>query len=101
MRRYPYPTTGGTEAIADEEAGAKLNDTNDGEIEDDADSPEAMVRRENRAVFWLRFLVVFVLLTAASLTGSIVYLITSQAEQDAFETDFDGIASKVSVCFYE
>lgn len=60
------------------------------------DSPEAIVRRENRAVFLIRIVVLLVLLAAATATAVIVYIVTSEAEENAFLAEFDGIATKVS-----
>lgn len=61
----------------------------------DGDSPEQIIKRENRVIFLIRIVVVLVLISAAVSTAAIVYTVTSQAEQSSFETEFDAVASKI------
>lgn len=67
----------------------------------DEDSPEVIVRRENRAVFMIRIMVLLVLLVAASATAWIVFTVVREAERDAFHSEYDGIATKVSCMHLE
>jgi hypothetical protein len=58
-----------------------------------------LVQRETNAVFRLRLLVFLVMMFAAAAVSVTVYLVTSRAEQDQFETQFDGAASKMLETF--
>lgn len=60
---------------------------------------ENLGQRETRVVFRLRLLVFLVMTLAAAAVSITVYFITSRSEQDLFETQFDGAASKVLETF--
>ena len=61
---------------------------------------ERLGQAETNAVFRLRLLVFLVMLLAAFAVSVTIYLITSGAEQDDFESQFDGAASKVLETFH-
>jgi hypothetical protein len=60
---------------------------------------ERLGQAETNAVFRLRLLVFLVMLLAAIAVSFTIYIITSKAEQDEFESQFDGAASKVLETF--
>jgi hypothetical protein len=60
---------------------------------------ERLGQAETNAVFRLRLLVFLVMLLAAVAVSLTIYIITSEAEQDEFESQFDGVASKVLETF--
>jgi len=60
---------------------------------------ERLGQAETNAVFRLRLLVFLVMLLAAIVVSVTIYLITSGAEQDEFESQFDGAASKIVETF--
>jgi hypothetical protein len=60
---------------------------------------ERLGQAETNAVFRLRLLVFLVMLLAAIAVSVAIYIITSGAEEDEFESQFDGAASKVLETF--
>jgi hypothetical protein len=60
---------------------------------------ERLGQAETNAVFHLRLVVFLVMLLAAIAVSVTVYIIISEAEQDEFESQFDGAASKVLEAF--
>ena len=62
-------------------------------------SEEELARKETRAVFRLRVLVILVLFLAAMAVSLAVFFITRRAEKDEFETQFEGSAEKVLSSF--
>jgi hypothetical protein len=60
---------------------------------------ERLGQAETNAVFRLRLLVFLVMMLAAFTISVTIYLITSGAEQDEFESQFDGAANKVLETF--
>jgi hypothetical protein len=62
-------------------------------------SKERLGQDETNAVFRLRLLVFLVMLLAAIVVSVTIYIITSGAEQDEFEAQFDGAASQVLETF--
>lgn len=58
-----------------------------------------VARRETKAVFGVRFLIFIMLLLAALAVSIIVYLITSRAEQQEYETQYEGAYKKVMSSF--
>jgi hypothetical protein len=71
---------------------AKQPESDSGE---DADAPENLVRQENRAVTVVRVVVFLVLLGAAVVASTFIYIFTKKSEQDAFESDFSGMANSI------
>jgi len=64
-----------------------------------SDTSEEIAKRETQSVFYLRMLVLFVLCAAAAGISVVVWLTTSNAEQEEFETNFHGVALKVLTSF--
>jgi hypothetical protein len=60
---------------------------------------ERLGQAETNAVFHLRLVVFLVMLLAAIAVSVTIYIITRGAEQDDFESQFDGAASKVLETF--
>ena len=60
---------------------------------------ERLGQAETNAVFRLRLLVLLVMLLAAIVVSVTIYLMTSEAEQDDFESQFDGAASQILEAF--
>lgn len=60
---------------------------------------EQLAKRETEAVFKLRLLVILVLIAAASAVSVVVYMITGKAEQDEFNTQYEGVSEKVLEAF--
>ena len=65
----------------------------------DHTSKERLGQDETNAVFRLRLLVFLVMLLAAIAVSVTIYIITSGAEQDEFEAQFDGAAGQVLETF--
>jgi hypothetical protein len=64
------------------------------------DSPEAIVRRENKFITLLRMLVILFLLLAAAATVTFVYLYMSQIQKDRFKTEYAALSSTVISSLY-
>lgn len=64
-----------------------------------ADSPLALIRKDNKAVSGVRSLVVLLLLFAAAGTSFFVFYFTRESERDAFETEFAAIADRMLESF--
>jgi len=62
----------------------------------DEHAPEAIVKKENRAVHVVRFLVIALLMTATGLTSYFVYKFTRDSEQAALDDAFDSIGLKLT-----
>ena len=60
---------------------------------------EMVAPKENRAVWYLRILVFFVLFLVASVVCVSVYLVSEQAETQDFEDDFEDIGTKLVSSF--
>ncbi|KAL7560177.1 hypothetical protein ACA910_016606 [Epithemia clementina (nom. ined.)] len=60
---------------------------------------EQFVRRETQQVFCLRIVVVAILMCAGAAVSLVVYLITSNAETDEFESSFQSAARKITDTF--
>jgi hypothetical protein len=60
------------------------------------DSPEAIVRVENRVITWVRCLVLVVLVLAASATVTFVYVYTHNSEIDTFISEYEAVASTMT-----
>jgi hypothetical protein len=60
---------------------------------------EALAERETALVFRLRVLVIFALLSAAIAVLAVVFKITSDGENDEFESQFAGSAGKILASF--
>ena len=58
-----------------------------------------VAHRETQAVFGVRFLIFVMLLLAALAVSIIVYLVTSRAEQQEYETQYEGAYKKVMSSF--
>ena len=57
---------------------------------DGQDSPEALVRKDNKAVSVARFVIIAVLVLSAVATSCFVYMFTRDSEREAFKSEFDG-----------
>ena len=55
--------------------------------------------RETAQVTYIRFLVILVLFVAAGAVSALVYIFTKGAENQEFETKFEGVAAKVLETF--
>ena len=55
--------------------------------------------RETVQVTYLRALVVMVLFLAAAVVSTVVFLVTKRAQEDDFETKYDGVSAKVLETF--
>ena len=56
---------------------------------------EVIGQQEDKAIFWLRLLTIFVLVGAAIGTSVGVYFVTRGHEEETFQTKFDAMAEKV------
>ena len=74
---------------------ATLTESNSGTSSEDENAPEALVRNENTAVGIVRVVVLLVLVSAATITGILVYRFNSSSEQESFESEFDAVATKI------
>lgn len=72
----------------------------EGESQEES-SKEEIAQRESNQVRCLRVLVFLVLFLAAATVSIVIYLLTKSAEQNEFETYFEGIADKLLVSFEE
>ena len=68
-------------------AGSKPGGSGDDQKDENG---EKLAHRESRNVFRLRVIVIIVLLLAATAVSVVVYLITTNAEYDEFQTQFGG-----------
>ena len=59
------------------------------------DDGEAIGKQEDKAIFYLRMLTIFVLVGAAIGTSVGVYFVTRGHEEETFQTKFDAMAEKV------
>jgi hypothetical protein len=59
-------------------------------------SPEALVRRENRAIRLLKTFAILVLLAAALSAAGLIFQYTKGSEQATFESDFDLISEAIT-----
>ena len=66
---------------------------------DNSQDGSAIGGRENTQVTILRVAVLLVLLLAAGGVCALVYVFTKQAENDEFQTKFEGVAAKVLESF--
>jgi hypothetical protein len=62
---------------------------------------ERLGQAETKAVFRLRLVVFLVMLLAAVAVSVTIYIITSRAEAEEFESQFDGAASKIAETFQD
>lgn len=70
-------------------------------VNDDSGTEEAIGGRETTQVTYLRALVLLVLFCAAGAVSTTVYLATTRAATEQFETAYDGVAAKVLETFEE
>jgi hypothetical protein len=82
--------------VDDGESTPDLGTTTPKSNKDVEDSPEAIVRVENKAITWVRVLVLLVLLLAASATVTFVYIFTHNSETDTFASEYDAVASTLA-----
>ena len=61
---------------------------------------KTLAKKENRAVFWLRILVIVVLLTTTALVVTFVYKDMSGSQQESFEAAFESDSLKVLDSFH-
>lgn len=59
-------------------------------------TPEALVRKENRAVRITRLLLILVLVGATAATGYFVYRFTHESEKESFDDAFENVATKLT-----
>jgi Adenylate and Guanylate cyclase catalytic domain len=64
-----------------------------GQVAEQDDSPEAIVRRENQVIKLLRGLTVTFLLLAAGATVTFIYFYMSRTQKDRFESEYNALAS--------
>jgi hypothetical protein len=83
---------------ASSKTGESKNSSEDGSTVH-ATHKERLGQAETNAVFHLRLVVFLVMLLAAIAVSVTIYIITRGAEQDDFESQFDGAASKVLETF--
>jgi hypothetical protein len=69
------------------------------EKEDSMEPTPALAEKETALVFRLRLLVILALLSAAIAVSAVVFKITSDGENDEFESQFAGSASKILASF--
>jgi hypothetical protein len=62
---------------------------------DDQGAPEALVRSENRLVFFARAFVGVVISVSAIASSVLLYFFSSNVEQAAYQTAFDAVATRV------
>jgi hypothetical protein len=84
------------EGASSKKGGSKTSSDSEGPVQT---NKERLGQAETNAVFRLRLLVFLVMLLAAIAVSVTIYFITSGAEQDEFESQFDGAASKVLETF--
>lgn len=59
-------------------------------------APEALVRRENRAVKIIRCLAIFVLVSATVVTSYLIFLFARGSQESSLNDAFDVVASKLT-----
>jgi len=64
-------------------------------IEDDGDSPEAMVLRETRALRVFRVVVYLILMSSTAFSVAFTFRSILKGEQESFQADFDEVASRL------
>lgn len=59
---------------------------------------EELTKKESKAVFRLRLLVIAILLLTTVSVSLVVYFVTSRGESDGFQSQYEGAATKVIEC---
>lgn len=78
---------------------ALSNSTGKSSAESVANSAEAaakFVQRETRHVWYLRVLVLFLLVSASAAISLVVFFVTDAGEHETFRSQYDGDASKIT-----
>ena len=78
--------------VGDEDTSLLDNSSKDG---DSKDAPEALVRKENKALSITRIIVFLVLVASAVATAFLVFRFARDSEEDSFENQFDGVAGRL------
>lgn len=86
------PETNRAESLYEGASTTKGSDTDD-------HSTNQFAGRETAQVFYLRIVVLLVLFLAAGAVSTVVFIVTKKAQEDEFEAEYDGIASKILETF--
>lgn len=80
---------------------SKKGTSTSGEGSTTEEEQERLAAKETKAVFLLRLLVFSALFLAAAIVSVAVYILTSRAEQDDFDSSFEGSSLKLINSFKE
>jgi hypothetical protein len=76
-----------------------LKDNDEGQSSSDADSPLAMIEKDNKAIYRTRLFVIALLTLAALGTSFFVYYSFRSSENDTFEADYIAVADRLIESF--
>ena len=90
---FPNDVEGG---VSNASTHSTSKNSESGHSSTDQNTPEALVRRETRAVNFSRVVVILILIGATVATAYSVFRFTRQAETDAYDGAFDSVADKLT-----